>query len=298
MDRSDSKGRACCRASTSLEFATRVANIQLGSRITLGVGTKMAPCFFFSGNLAAKIPNGNKPRVRFNRLESCTHVKNLLLFVKQKPVAAILTRAIVLSLCFFDSASAQSSEEKPEKAFWPREVKISEEVKLEQKTKYGVVTAKRIAGSVVKVVSLDSDSLRIESDGFQGTISVANTDFWDRAERTRNAAIERKKRAEELVREREEREAEEKTKAERIKRYEAATILEFEIIQVVKDGCLARVLNDNHKRIFLELTGPDLAKAAQGQTYKVRAERSGTFKYTTVLGAPSTVERWTPLAKP
>ena len=227
--------------------------------------------------------------------ENIKGVKNLLLFVKQKPVAAILTRAIVLGLCFFDSASAQASEEKPEKVFWPREVKISEEVRLEQKTKYGVVSAKRIAGSVVKVVSLDSDSLRIESDGFQGTTSVAKTDFWDRAERTRKAAIERKKRAEELVREREEREAEEKTKAERIKRYEAATVLEFEIIQVVKDGCLARVLNDNHRSIFLELRGPNFA---QGQRYKVRAERSGIFKYTTVLGAPSTVERWTPLAKP
>jgi hypothetical protein len=109
----------------------------------------------------------------FNRLESWRHVKNLHLFVKQKPVTAILARAIALCLSFFDSTSAQSSDEKPEKAFWPREVKISEDIKLEQKTKYGVVTAKRIAGSVVKVVNLDSDSLRIESDGFQGTISVA-----------------------------------------------------------------------------------------------------------------------------
>ena len=49
--------------------------------------------------------------------------------------------------------------------------------------------------------------MRIESDGFQGTMSVGKTDFWERAERTRNAAIERKKRAEELVREREEQEA-------------------------------------------------------------------------------------------
>jgi hypothetical protein len=56
--------------------------------------------------------------------------------------------------------------------------------------------------------------------------------------------------------------------------------------------------NDNQKRIFLELTAPDLAKAAEGQRYKVRAERSGIFQYTTVLGAPSTVERWTPLGKP
>jgi hypothetical protein len=56
------------------------------------------------------------------------------LFVKQKPVAAILARSIALGLCFFDSASAQSSEEKPEKAFWPREVKISEEGKVEQKS--------------------------------------------------------------------------------------------------------------------------------------------------------------------
>ena len=176
-----------------------------------------------------------------------------------KAVAAILTRAIVLSLYFFDSASAQSSEEKPEKAFWPREVKISEEVKLEQKTKYGVVTAKRLAGSVVKVVSLDSDSLRIESDGFQGTISVAKTDFWDRAGRTRNAAIDKEKSQRLLAKERAMREAVERTKADRKKAYEAATVLEIEIIQVVKDGCLATVLNDNHKRIFLELTGPDFA---------------------------------------
>ena len=140
--------------------------------------------------------------------------------MKQKPVAAILTRAIVLSLCFFDSASAQVSEEKPEKAlwpreikisediklelqaseekpekvFWPREVKISEEVKLEQKTKYGVVTAKRIAGSVVKVISLDSDLLRVESNGFLGTVRVELTDFWARAERAKDTTLEREKR--------------------------------------------------------------------------------------------------------
>jgi hypothetical protein len=217
------------------------------------------------------------------------------LFVKQKPPAAILARAIALGLCFFDSTSAQSGDEKPEKAFWPREVKISEDIKLEQKTKYGVVTAKRIAGSVVKVVSLDSDSLRIESDDFQGTMSVAKTDFWDRAEKARDAAIDKEKSQRLLAKERAMREAVERTKADRIKAYEAATVLEIEIIQVVKDGCLATLLNDNHKRIFLELTGPDFA---QGQRYEVRAERSGTFKYTTVLGAPSTVERWTPLGKP
>jgi hypothetical protein len=140
--------------------------------------------------------------------------------VKQKPVAAILARAIAVGLCFFDSASAQSSEEKPEKAFWlrevkisediklelqaseekpekvfwPREVKISEEVKVEQKTKYGVVSAKRIAGSVVKVISLESDSLRIESGGLLGAVNVEKTDFWHRAEKTRDAAIERQKR--------------------------------------------------------------------------------------------------------
>jgi hypothetical protein len=136
-----------------------------------------------------------------------------------------------------------------------------------------LVTAKRIAGSVVKVVSLDSDSLRIESDGFQGTMSVEKTDFWDRAEKTRDAAIDKEKSQRLLAKERAMREAEERTKAERIKRYEAATVLEIEIIQVVKNGCLARVLNDNHKRIFLELTGPDLAQAAEGQRYEVRAEK-------------------------
>jgi hypothetical protein len=193
------------------------------------------------------------------------------------------------------AAGAQSSDEKPNKAFWPREVKISEDIKLEQKTKYGVVAAKRIAGSVVKVISLESYSLRIESDGFLGTVNVEKTDFWDRAKRTRSAEIERTDREQALVKEREQRQAEEKIKADRIKTYEAATLLEIEISQVLNDGCLARVLNDNHKSIFLELTGPNFA---QGQRYKVRAERSGIFKYTTVLGAPTTVERWTPLAKP
>ena len=145
---------------------------------------------------------------------------------------------------------------------------------MEQKTKYGLVTSKRSSGSVVKVISLESDSLRIESDGFQGTMSVGKTDFWDRAEKARNAAIDKEKTQRLLAKERAMREAVERTKAERIKRYEAATVLQIEIIQVVNDGCLVRVLNDNHKRIFLELTGPNFA---QGQRYEVRAEQSGTF---------------------
>lgn len=190
---------------------------------------------------------------------------------------------------------AQPSDEKPNKALWPREVRISEEVKVEQKTKYGLVTSKRTAGSVVKVVSLDSDSLRIERDGFQGTISVEKTDFWDRAEKTREAAIDKQKGGRLLAKERAIREAEERLKAERIKRYKAATVLEIEITQVLDYGCLATVLNDNRKRIFLEPAGPNFA---QGQKYEVRAEQSGVFNYTTVLSAPSTIERWTPLAKP
>ena len=222
-------------------------------------------------------------------------VRRLASLVKQKPLAINLVQIIALWLSVFDpAASAQPSDEKPDKAFWPREVRISEEVKVEQKTKYGVVTSKRIAGSVVKVVSLDSDSLRIESDGFQGTISVGKTDFWDRAEKTREAAIDKQKSERLLAKEGAMRKAEERTKAERKRKYEAATVLEIEITQVVNDGCLARVLND-HKTIFIELRGHDLA---QGQRYEVRAEQSGLFKYTTVLGAPSTVERWTPLAKP
>ena len=124
---------------------------------------------------------------------------------------------------------------------------------------------------------------------------MQKTDFWDRAERTRDAAIDKEKSQRLLAKERAMREAQKRTKAERVKSYEAASVLQIEIIQVVNDGCLARILNDHQKRIFLELTGPDFA---QGQRYEVRAERSGTFKYTSVLGAPSTIERWTPLAKP
>ena len=101
-------------------------------------------------------------------------VQRFAFLVKQKPLPINLVQIVAFWLCAFALAAwAQPSDEKPEQMFWPREVKLSEEIKLEQKTKYGVVTAKRMAGSVVKVLSLDSDSLRIESDGFQGTMSVA-----------------------------------------------------------------------------------------------------------------------------
>jgi hypothetical protein len=124
---------------------------------------------------------------------------------------------------------------------------------------------------------------------------LKKTDFWDRAEKTREAAIDKQKGERLLAKERAIREAEERMKAERIKRYEAATILEIEITQVPDYGCLATVLNDNRKRIFLELAGPNFA-----QVRGMKFERSnlGVFKYTTVLSAPSTIERWTPLAKP
>ena len=102
----------------------------------------------------------------------------------QKPLAINLVQIIALWLSVFDSAAwAQPSDQKS--------VKISEEVKVEQKTKYGVVTSKRTAGSVVKVVSLNADSLTIESDGFFGKISVEKTDFWDRAEKTMDATNQR-----------------------------------------------------------------------------------------------------------
>jgi len=42
---------------------------------------------------------------------------------------------------------------------------------------------------------------------------------------------------EELVREREDREAAEKMKAARLKRYGAAPVLQLEIIQLLNDGC-------------------------------------------------------------
>ena len=73
-------------------------------------------------------------------------------------------------------------------------MKISEEIKLEQKTKYGLVASKRSPGAIVKVISLDSDLLRVESDEFRGTVRVEMTDFWERAERARITALEREKR--------------------------------------------------------------------------------------------------------
>jgi hypothetical protein len=56
----------------------------------------------------------------------------------------------------------------------------------------------------------------------------------------------------------------------RVKRYEAAALLQIEIIQVLNDGCLARILNENGKRIFIKLRGSNLA---QGQRYEAKAEQ-------------------------
>jgi len=217
--------------------------------------------------------------------------------VKPKPVTAIFARAIALCLSSFDSTSAQALKQ-PTKSQRRRFGSVRsrfQRIKLEQKTKYGLVTSTRSAGSVVKVISLESDSLKIESDGFLGAVNVDKTDFWHRAEKTRDAAIEKQNREQALAKEREEREFEEKMRAARLQWYEDARVLQLEIIQVLNDGCLARVLNENLKRIFIELRGANLA---QGQRYEVRAEQKGTFKYTTVLGASSVVERWAPLAKP
>jgi hypothetical protein len=126
--------------------------------------------------------------------------------VKQKHAETVCQIAIAFSLASLGVASvaAQSSGDRPDKVFWPREVKISEEIKLEQKTKYGLVTSKRSPGAVVKVIGLDSDLLRVESDGFLGTVRVEMTDFWERAERAKVTALEREKREQAATKEREE----------------------------------------------------------------------------------------------
>ena len=126
--------------------------------------------------------------------------------MKQKHAGTVCLVAIAFSLASLGIASvaAETSGDRPDKVFWPREVKISEEIKLEQKTKYGLVTSKRSPGAVVKVIGLDFDLLRIESDGFLGTVRVEMTDFWERAERARGNALERENAA---AKKREEREA-------------------------------------------------------------------------------------------
>jgi hypothetical protein len=128
--------------------------------------------------------------------------------VKPKRAEIVCRVAIAFSLASLGLASvaAQSGGDRPDKVFWPGEVKISEEIKLEQKTKYGLVTSKQSPGAVVKVVGSDSDLLRVESGGFLGTVRIERTDFWERAERARITALEREKR-EKAAKERQEREA-------------------------------------------------------------------------------------------
>jgi hypothetical protein len=112
-----------------------------------------------------------------------------------------------------------------------------------------------------------------------------STDFWQRAERAKITAAERENREKELVKAREEKEAEKKDEdreEEKVRKCHSSSTLH---IQVLDDGCLVRVLNDNYT-IFTELKGSDLA---QGQRYELKAEKWGTFKCRTVLGAPSTL---------
>jgi hypothetical protein len=208
---------------------------------------------------------------------------------------------IALCLASIVSAHAQSPEVRPSIDFWPHEVTISKEVALEKRSRYGSVLLKRPAGTLVKVVRLDSDLLAIEADGFLGKIEVQETDFWERAGKASDAAMEQRRRDEEAMKVRDAEEAAARARNAAIQRYKNAEQLEFKITQVLPNGCLAAVWDWNSalkasfptgKRIFIELTGPGLA---EGQKYGLHAERSGTFSYKTVLGAPSTVERWTPV---
>jgi hypothetical protein len=199
--------------------------------------------------------------------------------------------AIAGSLC------AQSLQEKPAKAFWPREVQITEGIVLEQTNRYGLISSKRLPGAIVKVINLDSDFLKVESEGFSGKIAVEKTDFWQRAESARKVSKERENRERKLAVARQQKDNEERIKAARVQRYESAADIQLEIVQVTEGGCLAIVLDNGNltrKRIFIQLRG----SVAEGQRYEVRAEQSGTFSYKTVLGAPATVERWTLVPKP
>jgi hypothetical protein len=98
----------------------------------------------------------------------------------------------------------QAPEDKPEETYWPSKVTASEEIVLNRITQYGAISVRRAPGSVVNVVNLDSDLLQVESDGFSGEVKVDKTDFWERAIKTRNVAVERLKRDEEVKKAREE----------------------------------------------------------------------------------------------
>lgn len=143
---------------------------------------------------------------------------------------------------FAASLCAQLSEEKPDKAFWPKEVQITEDLVLEQKNRYGLVSSKRLPGAIVKVINLNSDFLVVESEGFSGKIAVEKTDFWQRAESARKVSKQRENRERELATARQQKENEDRIKAARAKRYENAADLQIEIIQVTEEGCLAIVL--------------------------------------------------------
>jgi hypothetical protein len=95
-------------------------------------------------------------------------------------------------------------EDKPEETYWPSKVTASEEIVLNLTTQYGAISVRWAPGSVVNVVNLESDLLQVESDGFSGEVKVDKTDFWERAIKTRNVAVGRLKRDEEVVKAREE----------------------------------------------------------------------------------------------
>ena len=118
----------------------------------------------------------------------------------------------------------QTPVDKPEETYWPSKVTASEEIVLNRITQYGAISVRRAPGSVVNVVNLDSDLLQVESDGFSGEVKVDKTDFWERAIKTRNVAVERLKRDEEVKKAHEEKQKRMKREMRRSKDSRAPTI--------------------------------------------------------------------------
>ena len=182
----------------------------------------------------------------------------------------------------------------PAGQFHPVKVQISKAMTLRRIDEHGLISSEISEGSEVDVLSLKGDVLSVGRGDIKGSIAVADTDFLARAIATEDVAIAQRERDEKKRREMapiiEARRQAAARQAAKEDRRASSVEKKFEVLQVISGGILC--MDDDSRRFYIEGKWSNMA---EGQRYSMRVIRDGVFEYRTVLGAPSTIERYVPL---
>jgi len=180
---------------------------------------------------------------------------------------------------------------------WPKSVHILQAIEFSgAPSGAGKITSKLPKGTEVKATLTDDHStLFLRSMDLEASAPIGMTDFLEEAERIRVKIIESEKLTEQISREKlrqekilADQEAEKNRKEMLLKN---SRTISFRVLQVLADGCMVEP-DGFDGRVYLE----GLSGAAEGEHFSAHVIRSGTFSYKTVLGAPSTIEKWVMIA--